>query len=134
MASESDDEADELLKYFDKTWIDEPRRRGKRFIIIFLYSHLFPGVRRKKPQLDHTLWNVYDHVIADLSRSDISVEGWHNAFATRVTFTYPTIRKPPEKILQEQSKFEVDIAQLLQGHQPKSKKSATENLTRESRM
>ena len=32
-------------------------------------------------------------------------------------------RKLTEKIRLEQSKFEIDIAQLLQGHQPKPKKN-----------
>ena len=79
------------------------------------------GVGRKKPQFDHKLWNIYDRVIADLPRSNNSVEGWHSAFANRVTITHPTIKKLTEKIRREQSKFEVDIAQLLQGHQSKPK-------------
>ena len=79
----------------------------------------FTGEGRKKPQFDHTLWNVYDRVVADLPRSNNSLEERHNAFATRVSVTYPTIKKLAEKIRQEQSKFEVDIAQLLQGQQSK---------------
>ena len=61
------------------------------------------------------MWNVYDRVMLNLPRSNNSVEGWHNAFATRVTIAHPTIHKLAEKIRHEQSKFEVDIAQLLQG-------------------
>ena len=33
-----------------------------------------------------------------------------------------------EKIRREQSKFEIDIAQILQGHQPKPKKSCYRKL------
>ena len=88
----------------------------------------FTGEGRKKPQFDHTLWNVYDRVVADLPRSNNSLEGWHNAFATRVSVTHPTIKKLAEKIRQEQSKFEVDIAQLLQGQQSKPKKSCYRKL------
>ena len=69
------------------------------------------------------MWNVYDRVISNLPRSNNSVEGWHNAFATRVAIAHPTIKKLAEKIRSEQSKFEVDIAQLLQGQQPKPKKA-----------
>ncbi|CAF4615984.1 unnamed protein product [Rotaria socialis] len=77
----------------------------------------------KKPQFDHTLCNIYDRVIADLPRSNNSVGGWHGAFANRVNITHPTIKKLTEEIRREQSKFEVDIAQLFQGHQPKPKEA-----------
>lgn len=30
VAGEFDDDADDLLDYFERTWIGEPRRRGKR--------------------------------------------------------------------------------------------------------
>ena len=62
--------------------------------------------------------------MVDLPRSNNSVEGWHNAFANRVITTHPTIKKLAEKIRREQSKFEVDINQLLQGHQSKRKKAS----------
>ncbi|CAF4254350.1 unnamed protein product [Rotaria magnacalcarata] len=106
VAGEFDGDADGLLDYFEKTWIGEPRRRG---------------AGRKKPQFDHLLWDFYDRVITDLPRCNNSVEGWHNAFASRVTVAHPTIKKLAEKIRREQSKFEIDIAHLLQGHQPKPK-------------
>ena len=78
---------------------------------------------RKKPQFDHTLWNIYDRVVADLPRSNNSVEGWHSAFATRVASAHPTVKRLADQIRREQSKFEIDIAQLLQGHPPKPKKA-----------
>ena len=58
----------------------------------------FTDEGRKKPQFDYTLWNVYDRVVADLPRSNNSLEGWHNAFATRVSVTHPTIKRLAEKI------------------------------------
>ena len=70
---------------------------------------------------------VYGTVFFDLGNlpcSNSSVEGWHNGFSSRVTVVHPNIKKLTEKIRQEQSKFEVDIAQLLQGLQPKPKTAA----------
>jgi hypothetical protein len=93
-----------------------------------LLIFLLQGAGRKKPQFEHTLWNIYDRVLVDLPRSNNSVEGWHSAFATRVTITHPTIKKLADKIRREQSKFEVDIAQLLQGHPPKPKKACYRKL------
>jgi len=71
---------------------------------------------------------VYERVIANLPRSNNSVEGWHNAFANRVVIAHPTIGKLTEKIRREQSKFEIDIVQLLQGHEPKPKKASYRKL------
>ncbi|CAF1283457.1 unnamed protein product [Rotaria magnacalcarata] len=66
--------------------------------------------------------NVYDRAVANLPRSKNAIEGWHNAFAKRVAIVHPTITKLTEKIRREQSKFEVDIAQIRQGQEPKPKK------------
>jgi hypothetical protein len=68
------------------------------------------------------IWNIYDRVSSNLPRSNNSIEGWHNAFATRVSIAHPCVSKLAEKIRREQSKFEVDIAQLRQGQEPKPKK------------
>lgn len=56
------------------------------------------------------------------------MEGWHNAFATRVSITHPTIPKLADKIRREQSKFEIDIAQIRQGVEPKPKKALYQKL------
>ena len=95
----------------------------KLFTKIDIYKLFLLGTGRKKPLFEHSLWNVYDRVIADLPRSNNSVEGWHKAFATRVTVVHPTIMKLTEKIRSEQSRFEVDIAHILQGRQPKPRKA-----------
>ncbi|CAM4818333.1 unnamed protein product [Rotaria magnacalcarata] len=86
------------------------------------------GTGRKKPQFDHKLWNIHDRVVATVPRSNNSVEGWHNAFASRVAISHPTIVKLGEKIRREQSKFEVDMAKILQGHNIKTKKACYRKL------
>ena len=80
------------------------------------------GTGRKKPLFPIELWNVYDRTVVNLPRSNNSIEGWHNAFAKRVTIVHPSLSKLTEKIHREQSKFEVDIAQIRQEQQPKPKK------------
>jgi hypothetical protein len=83
----------------------------------------FIGAGRKKPKFPIELWNVHDRVSSNLPRSNNSIEGWHNAFARRVSIVHPTINKLTDKIRREQSKFEVDIAQIRQGQEPKPKKA-----------
>ncbi|CAF4347309.1 unnamed protein product, partial [Rotaria magnacalcarata] len=104
----NDDDDEDFIDYFEKTWIGAPKKRG---------------VGRKNPLFTIDLWNVYDRVSANLPRSNNSIEGWHNAFAKRVSIAHPTITKLTDKIRREQSKFEVDIAQIRQGQEPKPKKA-----------
>ena len=68
------------------------------------------------------LWNAYDRTIMNLTQSNNSIEGWHNAFAKRVAIVPPSVTKLAEKIRREQFKFEMDIAQIRQGQEPKPKK------------
>ena len=89
---------------------------------------IFIGTGRKKPQFPIELWNVHDRVSQNLPRSNNSIEGWHNAFAQRVSITHPTINKLTAKIRTEQSKFEIDIAQIRLGHEPKPKKATYRKL------
>ncbi|CAF1558002.1 unnamed protein product [Rotaria magnacalcarata] len=103
-----DDDADDLLEYFERACICVPKRRG---------------TGRKKPQVDHRLWNIHDRVVAIVPRPNNSVEDWHNAFADRVPISHPTIVKLGEKIRREQSKFEVDMTKILQRHDIKTKKA-----------
>ena len=74
------------------------------------------------------MWNVYDRVTAAIPRSNNSVEGWHNAFASRVAITHPNIVKSAEKVRREQSKLELDMAKILQGHDAKMKKACYRRL------
>ena len=83
---------------------------------------LILGTGRKTPQFPIHLWNGYDRVSKNLPRSNNSVEGWHSAFAKRVAITHPTTNKLVETIRREQSKFEVSIAQIRQGQEPKPRK------------
>ncbi|CAM4986296.1 unnamed protein product [Rotaria socialis] len=107
IADDFEDEVDDFLGYFEKIWIGKPEKRG---------------TSKKKPLFPIEIWNVYDRAVANLPRSNNSIEGWHNAFEKRVAIVHPTITKLTEKIRREQSKFEVDIAQIRQGQEPKPKK------------
>jgi hypothetical protein len=60
------------------------------------------------------LWNIHDRASTSLPRSNNSIEGWHNAFAKRVAVAHPTITKLTDRIRGEQSKFEIDVAQIQQ--------------------
>ncbi|CAM2704854.1 unnamed protein product [Rotaria socialis] len=78
-------------------------------------SQIIPLCWSKKPLFPIEIWNVYDRTVVNLPRSNNSIEGWQNAFARLVAIVHPSITKLTEKIRREQSKFEVDIAQICQG-------------------
>ncbi|CAF2070117.1 unnamed protein product [Rotaria magnacalcarata] len=80
------------------------------------------GTSRKEPLFPIEIWNIYDRTVTNIPRSNKSIEGWHNTFARRVAIVHPSNTKLTEKIRREQSKFEVDIAQIPQGQEPKPKK------------
>ncbi|CAF1677455.1 unnamed protein product [Rotaria magnacalcarata] len=107
VADDFEDDADNIVEYFEKTWIGQRKKRG---------------TGRKKPIFNYELWNVYERVINNLPRSNNPVEAWHCAFANRVSMAHPSTAKLADKIRREQSKFEIDIQQMLQGHQPQLKK------------
>ncbi|CAF1546173.1 unnamed protein product, partial [Rotaria sordida] len=86
------------------------------------------GGRRGKPKFSLQLWDIYERVIQDLSRSNNAVEGWHHAFNNRVSIKHPSITKLAKCILREQSRFEIDTERLRAGGQPKKKKKVYENL------
>ncbi|CAF1535915.1 unnamed protein product [Adineta ricciae] len=61
LADDFDDEAENLVEYFEETWIGEKKIRGNG---------------RKKPKFNNELWNVYEHVMNNLPRSNNAVEAW----------------------------------------------------------
>ena len=65
ISEQFDDDADNLLDYFEKTWISQQKRRGVFFIIVekFYMLKYFLGTGRKNSQFEHKLWNSYDRVV-----------------------------------------------------------------------
>lgn len=117
------DDDDEFLDYFEKHVTESPRREvsssvGKLINLKLLLSRN----GRKKSKFPIELWNMHDRVSTNLPRSSNSFWGWRKAFAKRVSIDHPTIAKLTDKIRREQFKFQVDIAETWQGHEPKSKK------------
>ena len=109
----NDDDGEELLDYFEPTWIGESKRRR---------------TGRKKDEFPIELWNVYDRICTNLPRFNNSIEGWYQAFAKRAFIVHPTISTLPDKSRREHSKFEIDIVRIRQGCEPKPKKAAHRKL------
>ncbi|CAF3479708.1 unnamed protein product [Adineta steineri] len=63
LEKEFHDDTNDLLQYFEKTWI------GER------------SIGYKKPRFNNELWNMYDRIVSDLPRTNNTVEGWNNVSA-----------------------------------------------------
>ncbi|CAF2563492.1 unnamed protein product [Rotaria sp. Silwood2] len=92
LINDFDDEDYLLLDYFERVWVGQKK-----------------SSRRGKPRFSLQLWNIYDRVIQDLSRSNNAIEGWHHAFNTSVSIKHPSITKLAKCILRVQARFEIDI-------------------------
>ena len=88
----------EYIDYFETTWIGAVCLRSRR-------QPLFPI----------WCWNVFHRVQHDLPQTNNSIEGWHNAFSTRVSISHPTLRRLVKKIMQEQGSNQIVIEQLNAG-------------------
>lgn len=93
-------EIDELLTYFESTWIGSPLPRSQD--------------KRKKPRFAINIWNMYGPTLQGLSRTNNAIEGWHNAISP-VFGTHPSIFKFIEKMKNEQSVTELKIHQSRAG-------------------
>lgn len=66
-----------LVNYFEDTWIGRLDRRNRRRSAVFPVS----------------LWNCYKYISENISRTNNSVEGWHNGFVSTLNASHPTIWK-----------------------------------------
>ncbi|XP_022172326.1 uncharacterized protein LOC111035118, partial [Myzus persicae] len=90
-----------LKDYFEDTWIGRPNRRRTR----------------RPPTFSLALWNQYDATLADLPKTNNSVEGWHRAFSSLLGASHPTIWRLIDTIKKEQGSTEIKINQLIAGQE-----------------
>ena len=92
-------EAQEVIDYFEDTWI----------------GRLTRGNRRRPPRIAHSIWNCYDTVNDDLPKTNNRCEGWHRSFSALISVNHPTIWKFIKTLQKEQSFNEAKIEQSLDG-------------------
>ncbi|KAK9736154.1 hypothetical protein QE152_g12808 [Popillia japonica] len=77
-------EAQEVVDYFEDTWIGGPHRRQRRPLQFDLDMwNLYQSI----------MWNLYQSILEDLPKTNNSVEGWHRGFAERIGAMHPNIWK-----------------------------------------
>ena len=71
-----DDVADDVLQYFEDTYIGRYRRNAPR----------------RPPLFGINFWNIFNRTDDELARTNNSVEGWHRSFQGHVSSSHPVIR------------------------------------------
>lgn len=98
-------EAQEVIDYFEDTWIGRPNRR-----------------QRRPPQYPIEMWSVYETILEDLPKTNNSVEGWHRGFQEQIGAMHPNIWKFIDCVKKEQNLNEVRIEQYVSGVEPQPSK------------
>jgi len=94
------DKADDLLQYFEGTYIGRFRRNAPR----------------RPPMFQIELWDMFHRTHDELPRTSNSVEGWHRSFQGHPTSCHPVFWKFLQILQNEESLIRVSIIQHLVGH------------------
>ena len=68
-------EAENVLDYFEDTWIGRPDRQG----------------RLRAPKFHINIWSCYERVEKDLPKTNNSIAGWHRGFLQHVSSHHPAL-------------------------------------------
>ena len=74
--------------------------------------------QRRPARFEMALWNCYDGVKDGLTKTNNSVEGWHNELGSLLAANHPSIWKFIEELQEQQSLNEMKIIQHLAGRNP----------------
>ena len=95
-------EMDDLLDYFEETYIGRYRRNAER----------------RPPLFALNLWNMFHRTFDELPRTNNRVEGWHRRFQAQVSSCHPAFWKFINLLRTEENIFRVEIIQNVAGHPP----------------
>lgn len=103
-------DAEELLDYFDKTYVNGTYRR------IQCNNKCGAAFRNNPPLFPLQLWNVHAATFNDEARTYNSTEGWNHRFSKLVGQNHPTVWTMVSKIRLEIAADETKLAQESLGH------------------
>ena len=98
--SNNEEDLDNLLQYFERTWVGVLSRSEKR---------------RLQSLFKIQLWNCYDAVNNDTMRTNNAVEGWHHSFNGKVRVSHASFDKFLKVVIDEQGLTELLINQMDTG-------------------
>lgn len=91
-----------VVDYFEDTWIGRPNNI----------------IARRQPVFSHQLWNCYQTVLQNRSKTNNNLEGWHRGFQYTLNSLHPGFWLFVKAIKREQSLNELKMEQYLSGDNP----------------
>ena len=93
-------DADDLLEYFEDTYIGRFRQNAPR----------------RNPLFAIDLWNMYHRTDQELPRTNNSIEGWHRSFQAHLSACHPNVWKFISILKKEEALVRTSILQHQGGH------------------
>ena len=109
-------EAENLLKYFDETYVNGTTRRGQRIGAPQRYRS-----QRIPPKFKPELWNVHLATLNNDPRTNNLCESWNHKFYHLVGHQHPTIWRAIRSLQMDQATVETAILQDEIGNPPKKR-------------
>ncbi|CAF1331691.1 unnamed protein product [Rotaria sordida] len=110
LCSDLGDEYQQILDYFEDTYIGRPVRRSRR-------TPMFP--------ID--LWNMAVRVKNNMHRTNNHVEAWHRKLNCAFQCKHPTLWTFLDKLIKEENNIHSDIINAMSGSQPSKRKNESLN-------
>ena len=108
------DDLDEVLDYFEDTYIGRPRRNRQR----------------AAPTFSINLWNVFQRAQTELPRTNNNIEGWHHHFQGICMGHHLTFWKFITKLQSEADLNRLDMIQGQAGHPPPARRQRYQDVNR----
>jgi len=105
-------EAEELVEYFDSTYVSGSVRRRP------IGNQLRLRLRRVNPAFPPSLWNCHEATLNDEHRTNNVCEGWNNGFVNLVGHDHPSIWKLIESLQKESARIHLLAVQDSRGIRP----------------
>ncbi|CAF4063073.1 unnamed protein product [Rotaria sp. Silwood1] len=110
LCSDLGDEYQQILDYFEDTYIGRPIRRSRR-------TAMFPI----------NLWNMTVRVKNNMHRTNNHVEAWHQKLNSAFQCKHPTLWTFLDKLIKEENNMHSDIINAMSGSQPRKRKNESLN-------
>lgn len=96
---ENEEQLQQVLNYFEDTWIGRPTRQGQR----------------RNPKFSINMWNCHAAVAENLQKTNNTIEGWHRAFGELVGASHTSVWKFLKAIKKEQSSQDIKMERFIAG-------------------
>ncbi|CAF1119652.1 unnamed protein product, partial [Didymodactylos carnosus] len=114
LALDYDDDYQDILNYFEDTYI----------------GRLRPNNTRRQPTFSIEFWNMYKRTTQLFMCTNNSVEAWHRRIECVFECAYPTLWSFLQKLIHEEYAAHADIVHINSGEAPKHKSKTNERFER----